>query len=184
MIISPVSSKTGQIQTNGLFYTVYTGGTSYAVKQWKAVPAEWRMYFNYDTSVLPSGINITKVEFYHTHLLSSTPPPLVWKTEFFMGTFIGAVLDQSDWNGGASVAVESAPGWPSTRLVNLGSKGIIAINKTGFTDLRLSDASLWDYSSPANWSYTIYSNSARGGRLKITYDFIAIAGRGKTSGNP
>lgn len=167
----PVSAKTGQIQTNGLWFTVYTGGSSYNVYKCRTTPTERRLYYNYDTASIPDYGSVTGVGFRHTVLLTSNPPPVSWQTDFDIGTFIGVALDQTDWNGGTNVYTEIWPTSPFSKTIEMTSASFKHINKMGFTDLKLKDASLWDFSSPNCWGHTIYSNSRRGGQLYVNWTF-------------
>lgn len=164
------NSICGQITYTGIGYTVATNQLSCTVGYFRRGFPEYRIYFTYDTSMISDQSKITKVEFHHGLISSSTPGPMLWRTAFYMGTWIGPSLDSTDWNGGNFCVYRSGVGWPGTEWVDLGVPGTKNINTTGQTDLMIKDASLWNWFDPLGWTHVIYMTTHRGGALRITFN--------------
>lgn len=146
---SPSTSKSGQI-TSGLGYSIDTtsANISVSVNPLAAPLLERRIFLSFKTDTLPATAEVVRVTL-GINLVSSTAPvgqPIDWYTEIYAGTFIGASLDASDWNGGSFNAYVQNGIFSSGTydLTDFDPDICAQINKTGDTDFRISDASNYD----------------------------------------
>lgn len=140
---SPVAGKSGQISFNGVTYTVST--TANSVEFYLSPFHFTRTYLNFNTNGgIPSNAIVTKVELIETKKTTTTQSgtnPDDWKTQINIGTWIGAALDSSDWNGGTACATIDWATKPTTFTQDLGTTGITNYNNSGDTDISLTDSS-------------------------------------------
>lgn len=177
--INPQSNKTGYILFNGLFKTAYSGAAP-QVKKYKSMPSENRGFTSYDTSNIPDNAFITRLEWRHVFVAKTVGGPVDWISDLYMGEWISEPLNGVDWGGGSLTKTLDWSDYcvgnsPCSYTFDLPSGAFKYVNTTGYTDIALRDASLWDFSSPSYWSHSYWGNA--GGRsswLKVTYDFINI----------
>lgn len=151
-VIDSDNVKTGWMSRNqfgginvygGIFTTlIYSGWTSRGGRG----ELEKRMYVNFDTDgAIPANAVVTKVELYcHvSNLITSATNPANWVNSFRMGTFIGAALDSSDWNGGTAVLYQDwySPASPVNGWLDLSNNAIAQYNNSGDTDICIRDES-------------------------------------------
>ena len=161
------SAKSGQIQKAGFVYTVDTATNLPAVSMDMATGTERRSYFSFDTSSLPNNSIISKVEFLWW-VNAAAGAPATWRTNWAMGTFIGAALDAGDWNGGTFVHQHVGIPALGATTVDLSLLGIPFVNVKGDTDVRVYDTSL---SFGGSWSHTLTKNRTT---LTVTYEVALI----------
>lgn len=177
--INPQSNKTGYIYFSGLSYTAY-GGYTPSVYKSRTTSVEKRAYLSYDTSSIENNAVLTKLEWKHNYISSSTPAPRDWRARLYMGSFISDGLNINDWNSGTYAkfidwSTYCGGNAPCIYTFDLGSGAFKYVNRTGYTDVALRDYSLYDFFSPSSWSHNFYgSASGRSSWLKATYDYMNI----------
>lgn len=134
----------------------------------------WRGYASFDTSVIPDRSIITSVDFQNFLLinLKGGANPGTWQHLFYTGTFLGAggpVV--GDWGAAANFSgFKSWVGNPTSATLSM-AFSLDKINKSGYTDYEIHDASL--YSAPYSRWQTFWRDASGGGtnssKLIVTY---------------
>lgn len=172
-----VRSKSGRIREYPIgTYTTTANNSGLVLKQFNTntLVRQDRSYFNFDTSSLLDESVIIKVEFAYTisaQEYSHPDNPVSFTPVFFVGTFISNTLDNGDWSGGslcAGVDLGSMPIAEVEYKVDLGSGGLLLLNRNGDTDICVRDDSVSvSHSGNRYWDVTIANAVSEVTRAKL-----------------
>lgn len=177
-----VDSKSGKITLSSpSMYVAATGSANCQTGQNTLSQQTWRAFFNFDTSILPEGAQVTKVEFL---IRVPKPPyidPVVYRVGFSIGSFIGAALDGNagEWSGGSYMATIYARATDNTwlDLAVAGNDPTGFVNTAGDTDIKV-----WDYSI-GDTEHTFWTTSLNTTRdkckLRVTYSLPSATATGQ-----
>lgn len=182
-----VDGKSGKITfTPPASYVAATGYASCQTGRNITTGANWRAFFNFDTSSIQDHALITKVEFLirlNTFQLEGDPD--IYRLKFSIGTFIGAALDgnSSEFNAGTLMVTLNARPTDNTwlDLEQDGNNPKPYLNRAGDTDIKVWDDSIQG-SGPSSWG-TNFNTAKVKCKLRVTYmvPTAKATGRGTVS---
>jgi len=171
LVLTPDLSKSGTIVYQYGF-TAYVGYDCWTGQN-ENDGALSRGYLSFDTSGLPAGAEILYVNLLCRRGSDPVGMPTSYLLKISMGTFIGPTLDgnSGEWTGGTLTYARNTK--PSDReLIDLASTGgspELYVNRDGYTDLRIWDASVDSDPDDIEWATVFNIDEDTLCRLVIGY---------------